>query len=51
MQLYSVYFWDSSAELWHLHRRAVRLWTLRRVIRALRGRGFCSVSVLVERNE
>jgi len=51
MSHYDVYLWFGDPEGWHRHRAGVRKWTLRRVLRKLRGRSYSAVSILVERNE
>ena len=47
---YSVYTWDCETQDWERRRKAVRKWTLRKILRALYRVGWSSLSVLVERN-
>jgi hypothetical protein len=40
---------EDGEEGWHRHRAGVRLWTLRRIVRRLYGRGWGKPSILVTR--
>ena len=47
---YAVYTWDCESQDWERHRKAVRKWTLRKILRRLYLVGWSNLSVLVERN-